>query len=266
MANSDEQILNVELLGKPIHIIREKLFDLISESCNGLTHELQKWLKTNQIESQLQAVELHSFSPAEMEAAHTSTLRHQAGGLIYIHTDTALLITLADRFYGAPVARTTLSLTSSDIRIQEKISKLMGDWLAPSHMWQHDHFQPTSGIGLDVQITVTLNECVGLIHLKLDGQLIQTLIDQFELQSQSDLTLPFKTALMSTPVRLNAILAKKTMPLSEVIQLQAEDILPIELLNNVPLSIGNQTLFSGRVAENDGQLVLIFNQNRESHS
>lgn len=265
MANSDVQILNVELLGKPIHIIREKLFALISESCNGLTNELQNWLKTNKVEAKIHSVELHSFSPSEMEANTTSTLRHQSGGLIYIHTETETLIKLADRFYGATVERSTTSLTSSDIRIQEKISKLMGNWLAPSEMWQTERFEPTSGVGLHVQLTIKFKDHVGTIHMKLDGQLVQTLIDELELQSKSDLNEPFKQALTSTPVRLNAVLAKKTMSLSDVVQLQPEDILPIELFANVPLSIGNQTLFSGRVAENDDQLVLIFNQNKESH-
>ena len=54
------------------------------------------------------------------------------------------------------------------------------------------------------------------------------------------------------------------MALSDVVGLQPDDILPIELLNTVPVSISNQTLFSGRVAEQDGQLVLIFNPDKES--
>ncbi|TOB15026.1 flagellar motor switch protein FliM, partial [Vibrio parahaemolyticus] len=38
---SDIKPLDVELLGKPIHIIRDKLENLISESCSSLTNELQ---------------------------------------------------------------------------------------------------------------------------------------------------------------------------------------------------------------------------------
>ncbi|MCV5217206.1 hypothetical protein OFC53_38880, partial [Escherichia coli] len=56
---SDSQLLDVELLGKPIHIIREKLDNLISESCSNLTTELQNWLSTGKVEASLTSVDLH---------------------------------------------------------------------------------------------------------------------------------------------------------------------------------------------------------------
>ncbi|MGU3841203.1 FliM/FliN family flagellar motor switch protein, partial [Vibrio diabolicus] len=93
--------------------------------------------------------------------------------------------------------------------------------------------------------------------------LIQTLIEQLELQPDTDLYQPFCRSLEATPVRLNVVLSKKKMPLSDVVGLQPNDILPIELLNTVPVSIGNQSLFTGRIAEQDGQLVLIFNPDKE---
>ncbi|MCA2486394.1 MULTISPECIES: FliM/FliN family flagellar motor switch protein, partial [Vibrio] len=58
--------------------------------------------------------------------------------------------------------------------------------------------------------------------------------------------------------------SKKTMALSDVVSLKPDDIMPIELLNTVPVSIGNQPLFTGRIAEQDGQLVLIFNPDKET--
>ncbi|MBE3696425.1 FliM/FliN family flagellar motor switch protein, partial [Vibrio parahaemolyticus] len=82
-----------------------------------------------------------------------------------------------------------------------------------------------------------------------DTHLIQTLIEQLELQSNGDLYEPFCHSLESTPVRLNVVLSKKTMALSDVVSLRPDDIMPIELLNTVPVSIGNQPLFTGRIAE-----------------
>ncbi|MFD2015080.1 hypothetical protein ACFSJQ_03225 [Vibrio olivae] len=49
-----------------------------------------------------------------------------------------------------------------------------------------------------------------------------------------------------------------------MLTLQPNDILPIELLAKAPVSIGTQHLFSGRVADQDGQLVLIFNDDKDS--
>ncbi|MFZ3504308.1 FliM/FliN family flagellar motor switch protein [Vibrio harveyi] len=261
---SDINLLDVELLGKPIHIIREKLEILISESCSSLTNELQNWLSSNKVEASLVSVELHRFSPTLLDKDQTSTYQHQDEGMVYVHGDSQTLIKLADRFYGATTERSSTSLTASDLRLQERISRIITNWLAPQEMWQLCEYETPRGIGLHAELSIAFEDYQGTIHLKLDSAMIQTLIEQLEMHSDADLYQPFCRSLESTPVRLNVVLSKKTMALSDVVGLQPNDILPIELLNTVPISIGPQTLFTGRVAEQDGQLVLIFNPNKES--
>ncbi|MCG7517755.1 MULTISPECIES: FliM/FliN family flagellar motor switch protein [Vibrio] len=261
---SDINLLDVELLGKPIHIIREKLEILISESCSSLTNELQNWLSSNKVEASLVSVELHRFSPTLLDKDQTSTYQHQDEGMVYVHGDSQTLIKLADRFYGATTERSSTSLTASDLRLQERISRIITNWLAPQEMWQLCEYETPRGIGLHAELSIAFEDYQGTIHLKLDSAMIQTLIEQLEMHSDADLYQPFCRSLESTPVRLNVVLSKKTMALSDVVGLQPNDILPIELLNTVPISIGPQTLFTGRVAEQDGQLVLIFNPDKES--
>lgn len=260
----DINLLDVELLGKPIHIIREKLEILISESCSSLTNELQNWLSSNKVEASLVSVELHRFSPTLLDKDQTSTYQHQDEGMVYVHGDSQTLIKLADRFYGATTERSSTSLTASDLRLQERISRIITNWLAPQEMWQLCEYETPRGIGLHAELSIAFEDYQGTIHLKLDSAMIQTLIEQLEMHSDADLYQPFCRSLESTPVRLNVVLSKKTMALSDVVGLQPNDILPIELLNTVPISIGPQTLFTGRVAEQDGQLVLIFNPDKES--
>ncbi|EOA9032823.1 FliM/FliN family flagellar motor switch protein [Vibrio harveyi] len=261
---SDINLLDVELLGKPIHIIREKLEILISESCSSLTNELQNWLSSNKVEASLVSVELHRFSPTLLDKDQTSTYQHQDEGMVYVHGDSQTLIKLADRFYGATTERSSTSLTASDLRLQERISRIITNWLAPQEMWQLCEYETPRGIGLHAELSIAFEDYQGTIHLKLDSAMIQTLIEQLEMHSDADLYQPFCRSLESTPVRLNVVLSKKTMALSDVVGLQPNDILPIELLNTVPISIGPQPLFTGRVAEQDGQLVLIFNPDKES--
>ncbi|MGR5215143.1 FliM/FliN family flagellar motor switch protein [Vibrio harveyi] len=261
---SDINLLDVELLGKPIHIIREKLEILISESCSSLTNELQNWLSSNKVEASLISVELHRFSPTLLDKDQTSTYQHQDEGMVYVHGDSQTLIKLADRFYGATTERSSTSLTASDLRLQERISRIITNWLAPQEMWQLCEYETPRGIGLHAELSIAFEDYQGTIHLKLDSAMIQTLIEQLEMHSDANLYQPFCRSLESTPVRLNVVLSKKTMALSDVVGLQPNDILPIELLNTVPISIGPQTLFTGRVAEQDGQLVLIFNPDKES--
>ena len=44
---------------------------------------------------------------------------------------------------------------------------------------------------------------------------------------------------------------------------KADDILPIELMTQVPVSIGAVTLFSGRVTEQNGQLAVLIKNTKE---
>ena len=260
----DYQPLSIESLGKPIHVIRDKLDDLISTSCNGLTYELQNWLKTHHAEANINLVSLHTFTPSEMDKSFISTFRHHGGGRVFIHTDSQTLIKLADSFYDAKMERSHTSLNNSDLRLQEKIGRLIINWLAPEEMWSDCEFEPAQGTGLYATIDVNLNDHQGTIHVKLDELLVATLTEQLDLQPKESMYEPFCQSLASTPVKLNVLLSKKTMPLSELISLQPNDVLPIELLSSAPVSIGQEHLFSGRVAENDGQLVLILNQDKES--
>jgi flagellar motor switch protein FliM len=261
---TDAKLLDVELLGKPINVIREKLTSLISASCGSLTSELQNWLKTNQVEVQPNSVELHTFSPSEMDKSSTSVLRHKNGGTSFVYIESNLLIKLADRFYGASIERDSQTLTNSDLRLQERISKHISHWLAPQDMWSIADFKPSMGIGILAVLNIKINGYQSTLHFKLDSHLVQTLIEQLELPSPENLYQPFCQSLESIPVRLNALLSKKQMVLSDVLNFQPNDILPIELLSTVPVSIGNQPLFSGRIAEQDGQLVLILNYDKES--
>lgn len=257
--------LDVELLGKPIHIIREKLEALIADSCTNLTYALQNWLNTTAVEARLNSVELYRFSSTSLNKDRTSTYKHQDNGLVYVDSDASTLIKLADRFYGARIERSTTTLTTSDVRLQERIGRLMTGWLAPLEMWRTCEFEAPRDIGLCVTLTIQYKDHQGAIQLKLDNCLIQALTEQLDLQPTRDLYVPFCHSLFSVPVRLNVVLSKKTIALSDVANLQPGDILPIELLNTVPVSIGNHSLFTGRIAEQEGQLVLIFNQDKESH-
>ncbi|CAE6931673.1 Type III flagellar switch regulator (C-ring) FliN C-term [Vibrio sp. B1REV9] len=256
--------LDVELLGKPIHIIRERLESLISESCIYLSNELQNWLSTNKIEAKLHSVDLHRFEPNLMDKEFTSTYQHLEQGKVFLHGDARVLIKLADRFYGASMERSSTKLSASDLRLQERVGQIITNWLAPKNMWCTCEYEAPQGIGLHAELSISFDEFQGTFHIKLDSFFIQTLIEQLELQTDVDLYQPFCRSLESTPVRVNAVLSKKQMALSEVINLKANDILPIDLLNTVPISIGNQSLFTGRVADQDGQLVLIINSDKES--
>ncbi len=259
MNNSDVQDLNVEFLGKPINIIREKLFSLISESCCELTYELRSWTNKSQINIQINSVTLHNFSNDTLDVTKISILQHQMGGLAYVDIETPILIKLSDLFYDATVERASKNLTNSDLRIQEKICKLMARWLAPESMWEKGDIEFENDVGLLIELMITINDHAGFIKMKLNGQFTQTLIEEFKMTPKEDLNPKFTQALQSTPVRLNTTLVKKKMFLIDVLQLQSDDILPIELLTNAPVSIGNKTLFSGHIADNNGQLVLIIN-------
>jgi len=264
MFNSEYLTLNVESLGKPIHVVRDKLEHIISSSCSSLTNELQTWLKSSQASAELEQVSIHTITPSELDQATTCTLQHEAGGKVYISSDSALLIKLADSFYDAKIDRTTEVLSHSDLRLQERLGQLITSWLAPEEMWECREFESNHGTSLWAKITINLPEQKGSIHIKLDERFIDILTNQLDLQSNDSMYSPFCRSLTNTPVKLNVLLSKKDMPLSDLIALKPDDVLPIELLSTVPVSIGDKHLFNGRVAEKEGQLVLIINQDKET--
>ncbi|MBU2895537.1 FliM/FliN family flagellar motor switch protein [Vibrio hepatarius] len=258
------QTLSVESLGKPIHIIRDKLDILISNSCNMLTYDLQNWLKSHNVTSKINIVSLHTFTANEMKKSLISTFQHQDGGRIFTYIDSTTLTRLADSFYAAKVARSSSEISNSDLRLQEKIGGIIASWLAPADMWTRCGFELAQGTGLYATIQVDFDDHQGMIHIKLDECLVKTLTQELDLQPQESMYQPFKQSLESTLVNLNVLLCKKDIPLSELLALQPNDILPVELLSSAPASIGQQHLFNGTVADNDGQLVLILNHDKES--
>lgn len=253
---SEFEAVSVELLGKPIHSVRENLEAYLAPFVITLRHTLQSWLKTNRVDVRFNSVTLHTFRLDDIDKNSLTTFLHDEGGYAYMQLDADTLVRLSDRFYGASIARKTPTLTSSDLRLQERIGKLVVSSIAPEHMWTQSEFEISQGMGLRATLEIEFEGLSGLLTLDIEGMLINTLIEQLGIQRDKDLTDAFTRSLASTPVRLNVLLSKKTLPLSDVLNLAPNDILPIELLTNVPVSIGNEQLFTGRVAEQDGQLVL----------
>lgn len=207
----------------------------------------------------LNGVVLHTFQNGNIEKHNVTTMRHTGGGTAYVTMEPTLLVALADRFYGASIERSEPNLTSSDIRLQERIAKLVAGWIAPDEMWSLSAYEFANGMGLHAEFTVQFGKKSGTFTLVLEGKLIQSLIAQLGLERPTHLSDAFNDKLTATPVKLNVLLSRKTLPLSDVLALAPNDILPIELLSSVPVSIGSEQLFTGRVAEQDGQLVLILN-------
>nr|WP_157490737.1 FliM/FliN family flagellar motor switch protein [Enterovibrio coralii] len=253
------QSVDLELLGKPIHTVRDNLEAIIHASCLSLSNALQSWLKSSLIEVTLNSVALHTFQNGNVEKSHVTTMRHSGNGTAYLSIEPNLLVSLADRFYGATIERAEPILTSSDIRLQERIAKLVTAWIAPEEMWTVSPYEFANGMGLQARFTIQFGQKTGHFSLTLEGKLIHSLIEQLGLERPTNVGEAFNDKLTTTSVRLNVLLSKKTLPLSDVLSLSPNDILPIELLNTVPVSIGNEQLFTGRVAEQDGQLVLILN-------
>lgn len=267
--------LNTDLLGRPIHTIREELRKILEGSVSGIQNQIQKWLLNYSVSFHFNEITLHFPEHAEaMQAA--STFCHQQGGLLSIQLEKASLLGLSDHFYGAAIHRANASdtsalagiaLSNSDLRLQQRLGRLIADAIAPDDMWQSMEAIPSNDVGLLVRFTLTCESQSGTLSVLLDGHLIQTLINELELQPQ-DPAIPhrFRHALEKTPVSLQAVLSRKVMPLSQVLALQPGDIIPIDLLTQAPVSIGQEHLFNGQVADQNGQLVLILKETKDSHS
>ncbi|AUI88781.1 flagellar motor switch protein FliM [Vibrio azureus] len=261
---SEVKTLDVELLGKPIHIIRDKLEKMILDSCSTLTNELQRWVQKNSLDVELNSVSIQKLHHDAVNKEHFSTFAHQLGGLVNVYFEPNTLLRLADCFYDNTNERPSSHVTTSDVRIQERIGRLVLSFLAPQEMWQSGLYESAQEIGIEITLVIRIDNNKGLFKVTLSNALIQTLLKQLSLSTEHDLSEPFCHALQGTPIRLNVTLAKKQMILSDVINLKPDDIIPIELFNSAPVHIGHHSLFTGHVADQNGQLVLILNPDKES--
>ena len=259
--DTDFTKLNVELLGKPIHSIKDELQGILIKAALEVTHQLRKWLKEPGVKLLFSGIELQVTDKKEYNHK-SSVLRHLESGLISTSMPTELLMRLSDHFYSADVMRDphkqdAHTITSSDLRLQQRIAKLISTHIAPESMWHPIDAITGKDIALRAELTVSLKDITGSIYIDLDSALIQTLINELNLCPSDAIQEKFEQALVNTPVKLNTVLCRKTLPLDQVLKLQPGDIINIELLSNMPVSIGQERLFTGHVAEQSGQLVLI---------
>ena len=101
----DYENVNVESLGKPIHIIRENLESLISQSCSDLSYDFEKWLKKQRVDTRLKYVSVHHFNSDDIQQGVSCIFKHQSGGCLHIKSEQTLLMMLADHFYNAKTQR-----------------------------------------------------------------------------------------------------------------------------------------------------------------
>lgn len=251
--------LNVELLGKPIHTIRDELNTILDQASSTLCLKLQKWITSVDISLEFSGIELHKCSN-QPHAHMASTFRHQHQGLLRASVSKNILLNLSDHFYAAAIQRpadSACTVTSSDSRLQQRLGQLVASHIAPEDMWQSTEATFSDEIGLQANFIIRHGNTCGELLIELDATLIQTLIDELVVDSQEPILAKFTDVLSQTPVIMNAILCRKEMPLDQVLSLQPNDIINIDLLSNVPVSIGQEHLFNGRVAEQNSQLVLI---------
>jgi flagellar motor switch/type III secretory pathway protein FliN len=255
--------VSVELLGKPIHSIKNELHSILTRATPEITHQLRKWLKEPGISLCFRGIDVQATEkPAN--AHKPAILRHQDGGLITASMPAELLMLLSDGFYSADVKRTPDEngvnphhITSSDLRLQQRIATLFACHIAPADMWHMVDAISGREISLRAEFSLSLNHLNGSLSVDLDSTLVQTLVDELDLGTSHSIQDKFAQALTHTPVRLNTVLCQKTLPLDQVLKLQPDDIINIDLLSNMPVSIGQERLFTGHVAEQNGQLVLI---------
>lgn len=258
-------ILNVELLGKPIHTIKDELANILNRSLTELTDQIQKWIKSTEFTISIVSIDFQSPQQGQYSAL---TLKHDDGGMINFRCSAPLLISLSDRFYNSPVSRLnsvkSQILTASDFRLQQRLGHLFASVIAPEDMWNECDSSLSGDIGLVIQLDVSCEDTLGTITICIDSCLIQTLTTVVGLQPIANINEQFTKQLESTKVVLNTILCEKQMPLDQVLQLKPGDVFDIDLIQSSPISIGQEHLFNGHVAEQNGQLVLIINTSKDT--
>jgi len=108
----------------------------------------------------------------------------------------------------------------------------------------------------EFQYTSHISGSRSAIFLYLDTQLVDELTARLASPSGPAPSVDPRQHILHLPVRLHCVVAALQMPLTQVLGLRPNDILPIRLQERSEVRINQQKLFRGTVFEEDGALFL----------
>lgn len=152
------------------------------------------------------------------------------------------------------------SITNWQSALTEKNTLRLGNMMQNNQLYQVCHF------------TMEVAGHKGWLAISLPFAGLDFLRDQqkpIDIDTDPELQARIQAKICQAPMHLTTTLAERRLPLGNVMDLKAGDVIPVELPSEVTVKAGNTALFTARVAENNASLVLqvqsVIKQNRNKN-
>ncbi|ASK77604.1 hypothetical protein CF386_00095 [Paraphotobacterium marinum] len=256
--------LQNEYLGHSIHIIKNKLITIFNTERPSIKKDIKQSLNQT-INVSVDEITIEHQSDILNFLTHSpSYLKHQLQGFASGYMSKKVLLFFSDHFYQSDVFRiSNAPITNSDLRFQEKITKVLLSYIAPKDMWEVSKPKADTGLGLKITFNIECEQLQDQMVVFLDSKIISVL------EKETDILMPREKIIQclhknleTIPIKVSATLTQKSMKLSDVLKLKENDIIETDLFSSIPIHVGSSQLFEGKIVEKDKQLIIVIQQER----
>src|SRR5690606_14925781 len=220
------------------------------------------FLRNYRINLELHQVEIHEERSEVAECVYKSNF-----GKLGFAIERPLLTEALECYYGGtglPSQDTPISTSEQRMRLRlgQDIAQIFvrallgGVSVGKLEKHENDFDQAVWEYVAEFQYTSHISGSRSAIFLYLDTQLVDELTARLASPSGPAPSVDPRQHILHLPVRLHCVVAALQMPLTQVLGLRPNDILPIRLQERSEVRINQQKLFRGTVFEEDGALFL----------
>ena len=256
----DVVFLKPEKLGRYYHKVPTYIKELAGKYPKVIS---DYFLSTYRINCDLRHVIVHESLLSSPQCRYLTEM-----GKVGFSIDRPLLAELLESYYGGstPPAQDEPPISASENRMRMRlgidISKICARMLLGGVPLGHIEASVSTyddihwGYCIEFVFFSLATGLESSLHLYLDAQLVDELT-----RRQSDIEPSLASEhpghrIAQLPVRLDCVLARAQLPLSNILALQVDVILMVRLLDRCEVLIKQQKLFNGAISENDGSLFL----------
>jgi flagellar motor switch protein FliM len=251
--------LKTQKLGRHYHKIPQYIKEVSAKYPRIIS---DYFLRNYRINLELHTVEVHEVRSEAAECIYKS-----AFGKLGFAIERPLLTEALECYYGGtglPSQDTPISTSEQRMRLRlgQDIAQIFsrallgGASIGKLEKHDNDFDQAVWEYVAEFQYTSHISGNRSAIFLYLDTVLVDELTTRLSNPTGPLQAINPSQHIFHLPVRLQCVVAALQMPLSQVLALRPEDILPIRLQERSDVRINQQKLFRGTVFEEDGALFL----------
>lgn len=251
--------VDITHLGRPVNEIQKSTEEIVALKLVALEEELRKIFNQEEL---LAAIDGVTMTEILRSYDHPpSVLFLKEFGSVSIFIEPKLLIWMTDAYFDDLKAKNRpmrTELTSSDLRVQERVARLITHKLLPSSRWEKKpdfNYRELNGLSAITTLNIHLPEQTSPIKICFHRDYVERMNTQLR-RKATDLNTDIIQQCPYIPVTLRAKIWHQKIAFSKLNSIKVGDHIPIAMSQNVPVFIGNKQYYTGSIGDSDGRLTL----------